>query len=1016
MTRTTEPAPGRLAGDPRRFGAARLYRDAGSIATSSAANAVLGLAFWAIAARLLPPERLGVMTAVLAVIIGLGLVVASGIGDAYTALLPAVGQARVDVYRRGQRVFMVTAVSIGIVAALGTPVLLKEVRGSVGVAVLIAVGVVAWSAFVLQNSTLAALGRARWQPIVNIVMSLGRIVLLPVLILTVSWHSVEVATVVCAAAVVLVLRPMILRVLNGADDLPMTTSLSVAESIKEFNRLVVATMASVALSLGLLIVSPSLVTAFGGPSQGALFALSLSIVQALDLIGAAMGVSLVVHASGAPEQTWSMARSVLIKTAALVAAGAVVIAALTPVGLTLLNPEYGAMGAVGVVGLMCAGSVIRVPYMVWAAMQRARRNMKALLTLNFASAALFLGTVPGMADRHGAVGGATALLVAQSVLSAGAALHMLLIYRRRGHRGKEAEVARHSKLVQNSTVEHLYATTDLSAEVTRWGNATWVGQVDEREIAGDRLVLDVGEGFRHARLLVWSNDQARGFVELSVEDGAVDVGSLRSAVAGLPELPTQVDLDFPPISVVLCTKDRPDRLRDALESLLAVEYPRFEILVVDNNPASGLTGPIVDTFPLDIVRSVDAPRPGLSIARNEGIKNARYDIIAFTDDDVIVDHRWLTGLARGFSRSDRVACVCGMVPSAELLTPAQSYFDRRVGWARRCDPAVYDLSDPPSDDPLFPLRVAQYGTGANFAVRKQVVTDVGGFDECLGVGSPAGGGEDIDMFVRILLHGHVLVRQPSAVVWHRHRRSIEELERQIEDYGLGLGAWITKLLTRPRTFTMVIRRLHTGIRHLRGVTVVEQNIDVHPDPELDSLYRRELKGVLRGPGALLRGRVSGRRAAPLKSVADSPLTDADPARRDTFQPVRAVQFAFAATVLGLVGALGAVQMLPSALLALVVAAFLLAAPGCLALSWYTHLPAYALAALVPVVSLAICVLAVSVLLMFGVYSPVWVLLGLTCTTAVGGLLRCLCLAERAKSNDANARTVMVAPTRRAVGT
>jgi hypothetical protein len=109
-------------------------------------------------------------------------------------------------------------------------------------------------------------------------------------------------------------------------------------------------------------------------------------------------------------------------------------------------------------------------------------------------------------------------------------------------------------------------------------------------------------------------------------------------------------------------------------------------------------------------------------------------------------------------------------------------------------------------------------------------------------------------------------------------------------------------------------------------------------------------------------------------------------------------------------------MLPSALLALVVAAFLLAAPGCLALSWYTNLPAYALAALVPVVSLAICVLAVSVLLMFGVYSPVWVLLGLTCTTAVGGLLRCLCLAERAKSNDANARTVMVAPTRRAVGT
>ncbi|HEX2284490.1 MAG TPA: glycosyltransferase, partial [Mycobacterium sp.] len=691
MTTQSDPIPVQMVS---RFGAGRLYRDAGSIATSSAANAVLGMVFWAVAAKLLPPDQLGVMTAVLAVIIGLGLIIASGIGDAYTAVLPAVGPSRVEVYRRGQRLFMLTAVSAGIAGALGTPLLLKEIRGSVGAALLIAVGVVVWAAFVLQNSTMAALGRARWQPTVNIGVSLGRIVLLPVLIITLSWHSVEVATVVCAGAAVLVLRPKIVRALR-TDDLPKASTLTAAEAVKEFNRLAAATMASVALSLGVLVISPLLVTGFGGPSQGALFALALSIVQALDLIGAAVGVSLVVHASGAPEQMAAMARSVLVRTAAIVTAGAIVIAAVAPAGLALLNAEYGAMGATAVVALMCAGSVVRVVYMVWAAIQRARRKMKALLTMNLVSAALFLGSVPVMADRHGALGGAIALLVAQVVLSAGAATH--LIFMNRGPRGEGAVMAKHSQTGRTDTAERLYSTTGVSAAGAAWPGATWVGQVDEGQIAGQRLGLHAGDGFRRARLLVWTNDQARGFVELPVQDGTVDVAALRAAVAELPELVEQADRTCPPISVVLCTRDRPQQLHDALESLLALDYPQFEVVVVDNNPSSGLTGPIVDTFPANAVRLVAAPRPGLSIARNEGVKNARYDIIAFTDDDVIVDHRWLSGLARGFSMSDRVACVCGIVPSAELLTPAQAYFDRRVGWARRCVPGVYDMKAPPTE-------------------------------------------------------------------------------------------------------------------------------------------------------------------------------------------------------------------------------------------------------------------------------------------------------------------------------
>lgn len=414
-----------------RFGANRLYRDAGSMATSSVANAILGMVFWALAARILPPERLGVMTAVLSVIVATGIVVATGVGDAYTALLPAAGDARRLVYRRGQRVFVGLALVSGVGAAIATTTLLAEVRGSVAVGVLVAVGTLVWAVFTLQNSTLTALGRASWLPVANIATSAGKILLLPLLVSILAWHSVEVAFVASAAVGVLVLRPAILRVIDSGKDLPARNTMPTQRALREFDRLVVRTLASVALSLGVLTVTPFLVTAFAGPSEGALFALSLSIVQTLDFVGAALGVSLVVHASSTPEHAASMARSILIKTAVLATVGAVLITATAPVALRLLNKEYGEMGATAVIAVLSAGCVARTVYIVWAALQRARRQMAWLLVMNLTTCVLLLAVIPVLSDRHGALGGAFALLVAQSVLSLGAAGHFVITHRRR---------------------------------------------------------------------------------------------------------------------------------------------------------------------------------------------------------------------------------------------------------------------------------------------------------------------------------------------------------------------------------------------------------------------------------------------------------------------------------------------------------------------------------------------------------------------------------------------------------
>jgi O-antigen/teichoic acid export membrane protein len=413
----------------REFGITRLYRDAGSMASSSVVSAALGVAFWALAAKRFPPNELGVMTAVMAVIVSTGVVVASGIGDAYTALLPAVGAARPRLYRRGQRTFWMIAIVSGLGAAAGTVLLLAEVRGSFGVAVLVAVGVVVWSSVNVQSSAVVALARARWLPIANTATGVCKIALLPLLAATLHWHAVELSVVIATTGLAIVLRPAIIRVINTTTELPAAT-LSEDAAMGMFNGFLAQSIASSGLNFGVIMLSPFLVTAISGPEQGALFALALSIVQVLDLIAIAMAVSLVVHASSTPEAAWTMARAVLLRTVALSVAGAVLVIALVPTALRILDPAYGALGANSVIATMCAVCVVRTVYTVWSGLQRARRNIKVPLRFNLVFAIAVPTLLFALCPARGALGGAFAILLAQSALSAAAVAHLIVNHRR----------------------------------------------------------------------------------------------------------------------------------------------------------------------------------------------------------------------------------------------------------------------------------------------------------------------------------------------------------------------------------------------------------------------------------------------------------------------------------------------------------------------------------------------------------------------------------------------------------
>ncbi|SDU82095.1 Glycosyltransferase, GT2 family [Gordonia westfalica] len=396
--------------------------------------------------------------------------------------------------------------------------------------------------------------------------------------------------------------------------------------------------------------------------------------------------------------------------------------------------------------------------------------------------------------------------------------------------------------------------------------ATWVGTLDVADLPpGDIVCRPEGaEEYARARVLLRNGSAPISFVDTVIEDGLV-----RLDIPILDAAPTPV-VALPAISVVVCTHERPEMLAAALESLRHLDYPDYEVIVVDNAPRSDGTRHAVEALDDPRFRRVVEPVAGLSNARNTGVLAAAHGIVAFTDDDVVADPGWLLGLAAGFARSPRVACVCGMVPSGELRTRSQAYFDWRVSWADSMESRVFSMDAPPADLPLFPFQIGAYGTGANFAIRRETAIALGGFDEALGAGTRSRGGEDIDMFFRVLTAGLELANEPASIIWHRHRSDDDALLVQSKGYGVGLGAWLTKVATDRRHLVLALQVLRRRTRAVAEAGAAYGAITRPPEGVADGLSakagRREVFSVLGGPVALARERMSGRRASPLPGV------------------------------------------------------------------------------------------------------------------------------------------------------
>ena len=254
-----------------------------------------------------------------------------------------------------------------------------------------------------------------------------------------------------------------------------------------------------------------------------------------------------------------------------------------------------------------------------------------------------------------------------------------------------------------------------------------------------------------------------------VSDGLATPQTDGLRIADLVNVPHPVyNGPFPLVTVAVCTRDRTADLALCLDALDRLDYPALDLLVVDNAPSSDATERLVrTTYPN--VRYVREPRPGLNWARNRAIIEARGEIIAYTDDDVVVDPGWARALASVFAENPDVMAVTGLVVPYELETEAQLFFEWYGGFGRGFERKWYRLHREKRHR-WGNLGTGQFGTGANMAYRRSLFDQIGYFDPALDVGTVTNGGGDLEMFFRVLKEGHTLVYEPGAIVRHRHRR------------------------------------------------------------------------------------------------------------------------------------------------------------------------------------------------------------------------------------------------------
>lgn len=291
------------------------------------------------------------------------------------------------------------------------------------------------------------------------------------------------------------------------------------------------------------------------------------------------------------------------------------------------------------------------------------------------------------------------------------------------------------------------------------------------------------------------------------------------------------------VTVIVCTRDRPEMLRGALEAIRFSTPREVAVLVVDSASTDSATREVAEAGRVGYVRS----GKGLSVARNVGITTADRPIVIFTDDDCRPTEGWVENLIVHFD-DESVSAATGRM--LDHTVSADAPYHRETRYTR-------------------PLSGIDAGHGAVMAFRRDVLLRLGGFDDLMGAGQPMAGAEDLDIFIRILRGGTSIVHDGTCIVLHANTRLGEAYVQLHRGYGRGLGALITKWLRTDAMFGVSVGWRLSGRTIARIIRARSAGRSADHDVAL-------LSGVAEGIRATWRTPLVGERFVPPWQVGGIP--------------------------------------------------------------------------------------------------------------------------------------------------
>ena len=273
-----------------------------------------------------------------------------------------------------------------------------------------------------------------------------------------------------------------------------------------------------------------------------------------------------------------------------------------------------------------------------------------------------------------------------------------------------------------------------------------------------------GSGCAGVFVFSWTDEWHRGGHEvLDWDFGLTDrdrrpKAALPAARRAFAEAPFPAEGPRPRVSVVVCVYNGEDTLGDCLAGLAALEYPDYEVIVVDD----GSTDRSAEIAARHRCRLVRTPNRGLSCARNTGLAVASGEIVAYVDADASPDPHWLAYLVEALRSGEHVGA------------GGPNLAFRGDGEVAEC---VANAPGGPTHV-LLSDREAEHIPGCNMAFRRSALETVGGFDPVFRTA-----GDDVDLCWRLQERGWKLGFSPAALVWHHQRRSVGAYWRQQRGYG-----------------------------------------------------------------------------------------------------------------------------------------------------------------------------------------------------------------------------------------